>query len=398
MVSKKENRSIFIDKEAIATLSMVKEGLLSPIDKLMNQSTANKVDITQEYKGASFPFSFILAPSGKNNHQVLKSATKGEILNIICTQTRRKVGEIIVNSTFTIDPIKRAKNIFATYDLDHPGIKDVLLRLGTIAVEGEYEVDFVDIKETLVSLNEKIKSTNANKVTAMMIAAKPLHRAHERVIRLALERSDLLVLFLLKPYKKDLFSYELRKKTVDEFIQKYLPNGKVIVVPFENTYLFGGNNETILNAIVAQNYGCNSIILGENHAGLGLYYENSVTKSIFDRTKGIKLDVDIVKEYVYCNECTTMVSNESCPHGDHHHIHYRADSISELLKTGIIPPAVLVRKEVSSIILSDIFPQRFKNLQALYNDILPLSGVVEEHSEREFYSELIKLYQTTSLT
>ena len=230
----------------------------------------------------------------------------------------------------------------------------------------------------------------------MMIAAKPLHRAHERVIRLALERSDLLVLFLLKPYKKDLFSYELRKKTVDEFIQKYLPNGKVIVVPFENTYLFGGNNETILNAIVAQNYGCNSIFLGENHAGLGLYYENSVTKSIFDRTKGIKLDVDIVKEYVYCNECTTMVSNESCPHGDHHHIHYRTDSISELLKTGIIPPAVLVRKEVSSIILSDIFPQRFKNLQALYNDILPLSGVIEEHSEREFYSELIKLYQTTS--
>jgi sulfate adenylyltransferase len=397
MVSKKENKSLFIDKEAIATLSMVKEGLFYPVNRLMDEKSANKVDTTKEYKGVSFPFSFILAPSGKRNHKILSKAKKFDTLNLICIQSRRKVGELVVNSTFEIDPIKRAKNIFATYDLEHPGIRDVLRRLGKIAVEGEYNIDFTDTASNISIIKEKINSTNARSITAMMIAAKPLHRAHERVIRVALEKTDLLVMFLLKPYKKDIFSYELRKKTIDEFIQKYLPSGKVIVIPFENTYLFGGNNETILNAIVAQNYGCNRLVLGENHAGLSLYYENSVVKSVFDETKGIDIKIDIVKEYFYCNKCKTMVSSQNCPHGEHNHIHYRADSLSELLKTGIIPPAMLVRKEISSTILSEIFPKRFKNLQSLYQDILPLSSIIKEHSEKEFYSELIKLYQTTSL-
>jgi len=57
-----------------------------------------------------------------------------------------------------------------------------------------------------------------------------------------------------------------------------------------------------------------------------------------------------------------------------------------------------MRKEISAFLLSRILPNRFKNLGKLYYDILPATGLLEEHSEQDFYLELMKLYQTTSLT
>ena len=149
---------------------------------------------------------------------------------------------------------------------------------------------------------------------------------------------------------------------------------------------------------MAQNYGCTKLVVGKNHAGLGLYYDKNSVKSIFDKLKGINIAIETISEFVYCDECKTLVSTNTCPHGSHHHISYHADSILELLKLGILPPAVLVRKEISAIILSQLFPNRFKNLEKLFADLIPNPGLMIKHNEKDFYIELMKLYQTTSLT
>ena len=39
-----------------------------------------------------------------------------------------------------------------------------------------------------------------------------------------------------------------------------------------------------------------------------------------------------------------------------------------------------------------------KKLEKLYYDLLPIEGLLKEHTEYDFYLELMKLYQTTSLT
>lgn len=398
MAYKKENNQLYIDIEAVSTLALAKEGLLYPVKALMNEQEAKETDRTKMYKGRTFPFSFILAPKGKRNEVVLQSAQKGDTLDLICTKSNTKVGYIIVDSIFEIDPLERVKNIYATYDLSHPGITDTLERLGKYAISGEYEVSFDAIKEVKEKINRAIKRADSKHTTAMMFAAKPIHRAHERVIRQTLETTDLLVIFLLKPYMQDKFSYELREETLQNFIDNYLPKNRVIVVPFENTYLFAGNNEVILNGIVVKNFGCDRFVIGDNHAGLGLYYDKNNIKSIFDNLIGFDVDINIVREYVYCNACTTLVSKDTCPHGDHHHIHYNSEALVELLKNGMIPPAVLVRKEVSAKILSKLFPNRFQKLQSMYSSLLPNSGIIENHSEEEFYRDLLKLYQTTSLS
>ncbi|BCD68417.1 sulfate adenylyltransferase [Nitratiruptor sp. YY09-18] len=395
MKSSKRNR-LFIDREALATLALVQEGLLSPVDKLMNSKEAKEVDSTKEYRGKSFPFSFILAPSGKKNQEILQSLKPGEIVDLY--ENNIKVGEVETEEVFTIDPLERLKNIYGTSDTSHPGIATTLQRLGNYAISGKFHVEFGDIKKAKELVQAKKRELKAKNTAAIMLAAKPLHRAHERLIRLTLEENDLVVLFLLKPYVNEKFSYELRYQTLEYFVKNYLPKNRVLIVPLENTYIFAGFNELILDAIVAQNFGCNRLVVGKNHAGLGLYYDKNSVKSIFDDLKGISIDIQTVSEFVYCDECKTLVSTNTCPHGSHHHISYHADSILELLELGILPPAVLVRKEISAIILSELFPNRFKNLEKLFADLIPNPGLMVKHNERDFYIELMKLYQTTSLT
>ncbi len=399
MESIRKNNNILelhLDKEAIATLSLAKEGILKPIDKLMNKEESEKIYQTNLYKGQFLPFPFILAPAGKRNKEVLKNAKKGDILKIVSGGKIK--GYIEVDSIYKIDIKRRIKAIFGTDDTTHPGVKDTLKRLGEFAVCGNFDIEFDDIKNVKNRIKNAKKNISAKKTTAIMMAAKPLHRAHERLLRLTLEDTDLLVIFLLKPYKKDTLSYELRYKTLEYFVENFLPKNRVIIVPFENTYIFAGFNNAILDSLAAKNFGCNHIILGQNHSGIGVFYDHDRINSVMDKVKGIGIEVGIVSEFVYCNLCKTLVSTKTCPHGKHHHISYHSPSILELFKAGLLPPAVLVRKEISAIILSELFKNRFKDLGKIYDSVMPSEGILEEHSEKDFYIKLLELYQTTSLT
>jgi sulfate adenylyltransferase len=392
------NRELYLDSEALATLKMAKEGILAPVDKLMNQKEAKEVDKTSSYNGQYFPFSFILAPSGKRNKKVLTSSKKGDVLEIIVND--EKCGELIVEEVFKIDKLKRVEKIFSTTDPSCKGVQDTINRLGEYAVSGEVKINTDEIKQHKQKIDKQIQTLGAKDITAIMLSAKPFHRAHERMIRIALEKCDLLVLFLLKPYKQDIFSFQLRYKTLTYFIENFLPKNRVIIVPFENTYLFAGLDSIVLDSIAAKNYGCNTIAIGQNHQGIGMYYDSNATKSIKNYFKklDIGIEMDIVSEFAYCNECKTLVSTNSCPHGRHHHISYNTELIHELFKVGILPPAVLIRKEISAIILSHLYPDRFKNITDKFSNFFPGSGLIEEMDEEQLYIQIMNLHQTVSLT
>jgi len=396
MESSRKNKALHLDQEAASALRLVKAGLLSPVNKLMNKHETMEVLNTSLVNGKTFPFPFILSPSGKTNEETLETAVKGEQLELYVD--KEHFGSIIVDEIFEINPRERVRQIYGTDDISHPGVQRTFERLGKLAISGKYEIDFSTVDKSKQIIDEAKARVGAKHTTAIMMAANPLHRAHERLIRQTLDKTDLVVIFLLKPYHHKELVYETRKETLEFFITNFLPKNRVVLVPLENSYIFAGYNEVLIDAIVAANYGCNSLTIGQNHAGVGMYYDQNAHKSIVDKLVGINIDINISAEYVYCNECKTLVSTQTCPHGQHHHISYHSESILELLKLGLLPPAVLMRKEVSALILSKLFPDRFKNLEKLYYDILPITGLLEEHSEKDFYLELMKLYQTTSLT
>jgi sulfate adenylyltransferase len=396
MDSSKRNKSLYIDTEALSTLALVQAGLISPVDKLMNEEEAKKVDTTKVYKGVPFPFAFVLAPKGKKNHNVLETLQEGDLIDLV--NGGKKVGELTVDETFPIDPTQRLYNIYGTSDASHPGVRNTTTRLGKIAVSGEYKVNYPLIEDNIKRIKSMVTKTGAKFVSSMMIAANPLNRAHERMIRQAISDSDLLVIFLRKPFTTSGLRYDIRHNALSTFIDNFIPRNKVIIIPFENTYIFAGFNELILDAILAKNYGCHQLVIGKNHGGLGLYYDHNRLNSVFDHCKNIDIDIKTVDEYVYCDTCKTLVSTQTCPHGQHHHVHYHSESIMRLIQSGLIPPSILVRKEVSANILASLFPERFENLQEMHYSLMPGSGLLEQQSEEQFYLKLIELYQTSSLT
>lgn len=396
MGSKRKNRRLFIDKQALATLSFAKEGILSPVNKLMSEEEAKEVDRTGFYRKSPFPFPFILAPHGKKNSSVLTTTNKGEVLDFIVEGKVR--GYITIDEVYKIDRERRIEQIFGTYDSSNLETKMFLKRLGSYAICGEYELDFDDIKDVKNSIIEAKKRVKPKNTASVMMSARPFHRAHERLIRVTLEKTDLLVIFLLKPYTEDLVSYDLRLKTLQYFIENYLQKNRVVVVPFENTYIFSGYNNAVLDSICARNFGCDRLVLGQNNSGIGMYYDKNEVKSILNRYKPLGIKVDIITEFVYCNECKTLVSKNTCPHGQHHHIRYDSQTLMKLLSAGILPPAVLMRKDISAILLSEMLPDRFENIQKIYDNIFPTSGLLESRDEKDFYLELMNLHQTMSLT
>jgi len=396
MASSRKSNTLYIDQEALSALALLKAGLLYPVTSLMNKQQTLEVLQSGTFNQKVFPFPLILAPSGKVNQELLSSASLGDKLILVCDN--KEVGYLIVEEVFEINPKERVRQIYGTDNLEHPGVKSTYSRLGKIAVSGNYEIVLSSILERKSKIEDAKKRLGAQHVTAIMMGANPLHRAHERLIRQALDKTDLIIIFLLKPFNTSDLQYDLRCETLTYFVQNFLPTNRVVVVPLENSYIFAGYNEVILDAIVAKNFGCNRLTIGQNHAGVGMYYEQNSNKSVIDRLTGLNIEIDIASEYVYCNECKTLVSTKTCPHGQHHHISYHSDSILELIKLGLLPPAVLMRKEIAAIILSKLFPDRFKNLEKLYYDIMPVTGLLEEHTEKDFYEELMKLYQTTSLT
>ena len=392
----RKNDALFIDTEALSSLALVQEGLLAPVTGLMGKEEAEEVDTTRKYKNIPMPYSFILAPKGKRNQDVLKNAKKGDRLRLV-TQGK-DVGYIEVDDIFKIDPLKRTFQIYGTTDTSFPAVNRALKRLGEWAVSGKYEVEYPSIRENIKKVQDAIKESGAKRVAGMMLGANPFNRAHERIIRQILDRSELLVIFLMKPFTKEGIDYNIRKESLSIFIDNFLPKNRIVVVPFENSYIFSGYNELILDAILAKNYGCTELVVGRNHRALGAIYSENEMNTIFDNFKDIDIQISLVNEIVYCDMCRTLVNQSTCPHGQHHHIHYHHKPLMKLIQNGIIPPTILVRKEISSHILASLYPNRFSNLQETYDMLIPSGGLLEEKSEKDFYIKLIELYQTSGLT
>ena len=357
MTSLRKNNTLHIDSEAVSALGLLNDGLLAPATKLMNFKESQEVLKTGLIDGKTFPFPIILAPSGKINAQVLAQLKNGDEVSLIFKD--KEFAVLTVDETFPINPQERIRQIYGTDDINHPGVATTFARLGNMAISGDFKITSKRIPLCKEKIKEAKEIIGAKHTTALMMAVNPLHRAHERLIRQTLDNTDLLVIFLLKPYNQANLDYQTRKESLEFFINNFLTKNHVVIIPLENSYIFAGYNEIIIDSIVANNYGCDRLTIGQNHAGLGMFYDENSHKSIIDEVVGIDIEITVATEFVYCDKCTTLVSKSTCPHGQHHQVSYHADSILELLELGILPPTMLIRKEISAFILEKLFPNRF---------------------------------------
>lgn len=384
MTSSRKNKRLNICEQTLSTLCLIKNAMLGNFTALMNESQALEVVQSGKFNGFVTPFAFIFAPI---DLEVLKPQANETIELFL---DGNLVGEIEVNSVFSMRE-EFCKNIFTA--------GEVSCEFGKIAISGEFKLFYDEVSKAKALITQTIAEQNAQKITAVMLTADPLNRAHERIIRMSIDKADLVVIFLLQTHAEHCLGFDLRMRTLEHFIKNYLPQNRVALMPLRTTHLFSAHKHPSLEIIAAHQIGAKKLVVGQNHNGIGIFYDHNQVYSIFDEhAKALGMHIVVLPELVYCNECKTLVSTKTCPHGAHHHIKYHPDTIKSLLFSGLVPPAILMRAEISALILSELFPKRFSNIQWLCDELFANSGLLERRTERDFYEELMKLYQTSSLT
>ena len=393
MTSARKNSEISINTEVYGALELIKNKILSNFSALMNDEQIKEVAKKGYFNGEPMPYSFGFAPFGEINQNTASKLHAGQRVNL--NMDGKIVGHIDVAKIFKFDESMRAKNIF----LANESNSEMSLNLGKYGISGEFELYDESLQISKDALNKLIKESDAKKITAVFLTADPFNRAHERLVRMTIDKADLVVVFLIRTREERHIDYEIRKQVLDYFNQNYLPTKKVFVFALKNTTLFTSHANPTLECIAASRLGANKLVIGQNHSGIGMFFDHNEAHTILDIYKNdLNLDVIVLPELVYCNKCKTLVSTKSCPHGQHHQIKYHPDVIKELLFNGIMPPAILVRPEISALILSKLYVNRFKDIQKLCDDLFVNSGLLENKTDRDFYEELMKLYQTSSLT
>ena len=393
MTSARKNSEISINTEVYGALELIKNKILSNFSALMDDEQIKEVAKKGYFNDEPMPYSFGFAPFGEVNQNIASKLHAGQRVNL--NMDGKIVGHIDVAKVFKFDESMRAKNIF----LANESNSEMSLNLGKYGISGEFELYVESLQISKDALNELIKESGAKKITAVFLTADPFNRAHERLVRMTIDKADLVVVFLIRTREERHIDYEIRKQVLDFFNQNYLPTKKVFVFALKNTTLFSSHANPTLECIAASRLGANKLVIGQNHSGIGMFFDHNEVHTILDIYKNdLNLDVIVLPELVYCNKCKTLVSTKSCPHGQHHQIKYHPDVIKELLFNGIMPPAILVRPEISALILSKLYVNRFKDIQKLCDDLFVNSGLLENKTDRDFYEELMKLYQTSSLT
>ena len=392
MISIDKNNVININQDTYGTLCLIKNQILGKFKRLMDASEAKSVYQTGYFRGEPMPYAYTFAPFGRRNQAVIRSIKQGQKLEFALNG--QIVGHMIVSSVYKLE--NPHNSIFAAREIEI----DDENKTGKYTVSGEFEI----YDDTLSKIKERvqniIKDNNYQKVTALMLTADPFHRLHERLVRMTIDKADITIIFLICTLEnRRNLDFKLRLKTLEYFVSNFLHNERVVIVPFENTYLFSNHINPVLECLAAYNFGATKLVVGQNHGGIGMFYDHNQPNTILDSvTKNLDIELIVMPELVYCNQCRTIVSIKTCPHGQHHHIKYKSDTLKELLFSGILPPAILMRKEISAMILSTLFPNRFENFQKICNDLFPNVGLLEDRTQNDFYLDLMGLYQTTSLT
>ncbi|EAL5962823.1 sulfate adenylyltransferase [Campylobacter jejuni] len=381
MKSARKNKNITIDQNEFGILSLIKEGLLGTCTHLMNEKEVNEIIKSGKFKGESFPYPLSFAP--KNTKEALNDIKSGDRIDLILDE--KVVGHIDFKSQF-----KNNKKFSDIFNPNTCSLKDI----GTTCISGKIEIYNSQIKKIKENFQQIKNNLNAQKITAIVSSFDPLHRAHERMFRWTIDKADLVVIFLVESFDANGFEFELKEAYLKKFIQNYLPPDRIFIFPLKNINIFHAHLNPGLESIIAKSLGCTKLVVGQNHTGLGMFYDDNQPKTILDDfSKDYGIEVIVLPEFVFCDQCRMIVSTRSCPHGCHHHLHYNSQSLKDLLRAGIIPPAIFMRKEVSSVILTSLFPNRLKNMQKIYNELFPTDGILEYKNDEEFYQKLLEIHQ-----
>jgi sulfate adenylyltransferase len=260
--------------------------------------------------------------------------------------------------------VSMAEAIFSTTDPEHPGVA-TFTNLGRYVVSGDIEVlslsyfqaDFPDTFRTATDIRNEIAERGWNKVVAFQ-TRNPMHRAHEELCRMAMERLDadgVVIHMLLGKLKSGDIPADVRDNCIRKMVELYFPENSVMVTGYGFDMLYAGPREAVLHAVFRQNMGATHLIVGRDHAGVGDYYGAFDAQTIFaDKVPKGALHIEIFNadHTAYSKKLGRVVMmNEAEDHTKDDFILLSGTKVRQMLGEGIAPPPEFSRPEVAQILM-----------------------------------------------
>ena len=257
-----------------------------------------------------------------------------------------------------------AEHIFATLDPEHPGVA-TFTGLGRHLLSGNIQVlslsyfqaDFPGTFRTAGEIRNEIAERGWEKVVAFQ-TRNPMHRAHEELCRMAMERLDadgVVVHMLLGKLKQGDIPASVRDDCIRKMVELYFPANSVMVTGYGFDMLYAGPREAVLHAVFRQNMGCTHLIVGRDHAGVRDYYGAFDAQTIFDEkvpADALAIEIFNADHTAYSKKLGRVVMmNEAQDHSKDDFILLSGTKVRQMLGDGIAPPPEFSRPEVAQILM-----------------------------------------------
>lgn len=275
------------------------------------------------------------------------------------------VMDVLAVETISDDELRgMAHEIFGHLDSQHPGVQ-TFLGLGNTLLSGPVEVlnfsyfkdQFPNTFRTAMEIRDEISERGWNKVIAFQ-TRNPMHRAHEELCHMAMERlgaDGIVIHMLLGKLKEGDTPADVRDACIRTMVEHYFPVNTVMISGYGFDMLYAGPREAVLHAVFRQNMGADYLIIGRDHAGVGDYYGPFDAQTIFDEqvpAGALEIQIFRADHTAYSKKLGRVVMMCEAPdHAPEDFLILSGTKLRQMLGQRVAPPPEFSRPEVAKILM-----------------------------------------------
>ena len=341
------SQSIRISSRALNDLVLMQTGAFRPVERFMTFEEARSVvDRLELPTGEVWPIPILL-----------QTDDLPQTPDVALVHGDAVVGTLRLAEGFRIPLREWAAKVYGTSDAAHPGV-GAFYSAGGFAVAGESEWHGIAGQAvsgatwlTAGEVRSEIERRGWKRVTGFQ-TRNPIHRAHEYVLRVALEVSDGLLLHpLIGETKQDDIPADIRLRCYEALLTNYFASDRVLFTPLPAWMRYAGPREAVLHAIIRRNYGCTHFIVGRDHAGVGSWYgPYDAQKLVASVSHRIGIEPTFFDEVFYCFRCSGVASGKTCGHTAGDRLTLSGSEVRRRLRDGVALPPEFTRPEVAAVL------------------------------------------------
>jgi sulfate adenylyltransferase len=234
-----------------------------------------------------------------------------------------------------------AEKIYGTTDMEHPGVK-AFMSVGKLFVAGPiqalnhsyFDDEFPETFRTAMQIRDMIGKNGWKKVVAFQ-TRNPMHRAHEALVKIAMER----------------VGADIRK-----MVELYFEPNSAEITGYGFDMLYAGPREAVLHAVFRQNMGASHLIVGRDHAGVGDYYGPFDAQEVFNKdvpAGALEIEIFEADHTAYSKVVGDVIMMREAPEGHKKEdfVFLSGTKVRAMLSAGEDLPPEFARPEVAKILM-----------------------------------------------